>query len=260
MAAAAVPDLGGSVAGYSHAFERSLFKPGNGQVAMSDAGYSKLVGANGVFAVDQVTGAVLALPNAGAPSTRRPPFAGSGAEHNAKVKAYFVAGGLPADQIAGVQTHAMMEGGIDAAGNRTPDTLIGYYSVLSRAISGIPVAESYAWARFNVDGEVVDEAVHWPALPASAVAEAKALSVIVGDLPSVAALAAKIEQANPGFGNTEGRVIIHHNLSVDRGGPFSVATYDSTPPNGRSTLHFDRNGARVALRHEVVASSAAVRR
>jgi hypothetical protein len=42
MAAAAVPDLGGSVAGYSHAFERSLFKPGNGQVAMSDAGYSKL--------------------------------------------------------------------------------------------------------------------------------------------------------------------------------------------------------------------------
>jgi hypothetical protein len=248
------------VPGYQHLFAQSLFKPGDGPRTISDAGFSKIVGSTGVFGVDQINGAVWAIPNADAPSAKRPPYTGSGTDHDARVKTYFVNAGLPADQIAAVQTHAMMQGGMDELGRRIPDSLVAYYSVLSRAVSKIPVAESYAWARFNVDGEVVEEGVCWPPLSAAAIGNANDLLMLAADPPSLSDLADKINQAQPGFGNANGRVVIHHNLSTDRGVPFVVATYDSAVvPNGRSTLHFDRYGHRINFPHEVPGPSSARR-
>jgi hypothetical protein len=239
------------VPGYSHAFERSLFKPGGTLTTASEMGITKIIGSNGVFATDQVNGWVLATPNAGAPSTTRPPLPGAASDHNAKVLAYFVAAGIPQDQIGSVSTHTLMRGGASAAGVRDPDQFEGFYSILNRAINGVVVSESTAWARFNTDGEVVEESVYWPPLPASVVQDATALAAKVAD-PAFTSVLTQIEAHDPGYGIVDGQVVIHHNDATSHAAPYAVATYDSLPSRGgRGIKHFDGSGVRIFIAAEV---------
>jgi hypothetical protein len=240
------------IVGYQHTFANSLFKPGANQTATSDSGFEKLAGTDGVFAVDSVNGAVLAIPNSGAPEALRPRFPGSGDDHNAKVKQYFLQAGLPADQIGSVETHAMMQGGRSATGVQAPDTLVAYYSVISRVIKGVPVSESVAWARFNADGDVVEESVYWPPLPSSVVTDAQNVQAALDASASGGAMLQTIESNHSGFGNMKGRIVIHHGLSAYRGPAFAAVTYDSQggASRRRTTRHFDQNGRDVTLAYE----------
>jgi hypothetical protein len=56
---------------------------------------------------------------------------------------------------------------------RTIPRITAYYSVVERAVDGIPVPDSFAWARANSESRIVEEAVYWPALPRDVLAEAK---------------------------------------------------------------------------------------
>jgi hypothetical protein len=240
------------ISGYHHSFQSSRFKPGDGILSISDMGFSKLVGSNGVFAEDQINGWVLATPNGGAPSTMRPPYSVSATDHNNRVLAYFIAAGLPQDQVRNVQVHTLMKGGQSPLGVREPDKLLAYTSVLSRAINGIPVSESTAWARFNIDDEVVEESVYWPELPASVLNDAATMSAMATDPGRLRALQQSIETNAPGYGSVAGRVVIHHADSTYRGTPFFAVTYDVSPGHDRLGVgHFDANGRQVTLAHEL---------
>jgi hypothetical protein len=253
--------LSAAIVGYGHTFAHSLFKPGDPLSQISDLGFSKIVGTNGVFATDETNGWVLATPNGGAPSTQRPPYSGDADDHNSKVLAYFLSAGIPQDQIGGVNVHTMMQGGINATGERTADRLLGYYSLLTREINGILVAESTAWARFNVDNDLVEESVFWPELPATVVDQATAMSTQVADVSQLGSLQQTIEASYPGYGTATGHVVIHHADSTYHGASFVVVTYDSTPGHdGLGVYHFDKNGQRVILAHEVAVGTGTKRR
>jgi hypothetical protein len=251
----------GTVSGYGHTFERSLFKPGGSVSSISHMGFAKFVGSDGVFATDEVNGWVLATPNAGSPLTTRPPFSVNADDHNAKVLAYFLGAGIPKDQIRNVDVHAEMHGGMSATGVRTKDQLVGFCSILNRAINGFLVAESTAYATFNVDGDVVEESVYWPELPGYVVADAAALATMSADPKQQSAFLQKVEAAYQGYGRPDGQIVIHHGDSTYHGAQFAVATYDTLPPRGgQPVLHFDGSGQRVVLPHELSPGNSSNRR
>jgi hypothetical protein len=240
------------VTGFRHTLARSKFKP-QGSSAISDAGFSKVVGATGVFAVDELDGSVLATPNAGAPSTLRPPYPGNSDAHNARVVKYFVDAGLPAYQILDVHANTLMRAGIAGNGSRVKDEFVAYYSIVRRQISGVRVVESLAWARFNSDDEVVEEQVHWPDIPASVVRDALDLQGIVSDSGKLKALQKTISATRPDLVDGSGEVGIHHPVASFRRQRPAFVTYDMS---GAASLrkpteaHFDKSGVEVRLPHE----------
>jgi len=243
-----------TIPGYQHQLQNSRFNPGSPSAAVTESGFNKIVGPTGTFATNVINGTVIALSNAGSPAMLAAPL-GSGETHNAAVRSYFVNAGLPDGQIGNVDLHPMMKGGKTKTGTRLPDSLVGYYSVLSREINRAPVAESFAWARFDANGDVVAESVYWPPLPGSVTADVAAFNALVSDAGSLATLTATIEASNPGYGSVPGRVVIHHADSTYRGQGVAVVTYDSLKARDslgmREVRHFDVSGARVILAHEL---------
>jgi hypothetical protein len=247
---------GAALAGYQHQVRGSRFALGEVLETRSEYGYHKVVGAQGVFATDEVNGAVLAIPNAGAPILDVGPPKGTGEDHNARVVAYFKANGIAADQIGSVSAYPMLGRGGLATDLARPDApapkLIAYYSVLNRAVDGIPVADSVAWARINANGDVVSETVYWPEIPASVVAEARQLRDSLA-LPGQAAAF----RARAAIGDdSDGRVVIRHTAHTWRGKSGAWALYDVNYriPGERSsyTRHFDKDGIERRLPEELV--------
>jgi hypothetical protein len=256
LAAGAPVAIGPALAGYQHVILNSRFALGEVLETRSEHGYHKLVGAHGVFATDEANGAVLAIPDAGAPILDVGPPQGTGEDHNARVVAYFKANGIAADQIGSVSAYPMLGRGGLATALVRPDApapkLIAYYSVLNRAVDGIPVADSVAWARFNANGDVVSETVYWPEIPASVVAEAKQLR---DDLALPGQASAFRARAAIG-GDSDGRVVIRHTSHTWRGKSGAWALYDVNYriPGERSsyTRHFDKGGVERHLPEELV--------
>lgn len=235
-----------SVAGFVHAIDRSRFQPGAGPSSVTEKGFRKVTGAFGVFAVDEVNGAVLASRSSGAVRTQYP---SSVAAHNAEVRAYFVQAGIPEIQIGTVMAHTAHRGDGPAVG---PDfgpgpaaALAGISTVLARQVGRFPVVESVAWADLDADGKVVAETVYWPPLPGSVVEDAEAFSSALADPTAGAAFRAALPPSA-----SSGRVVIHH-TPMTHHGPFEArATYDVTASvlaRAGHTRHFDREGREVAL-------------
>ena len=120
-----------------------------------------------------------------------------------------------------------------------------YSSVISRAIGGIPVAESFAWAIINANGAVVEESVYWPDVAASAVSDARTLVATLADSIAGPAYRALLPKDLP-----SGNVVIHHTPCIG-GINEARATYD-VPDHGSvvgmgRTRHFDLQGKEVVL-------------
>jgi hypothetical protein len=98
------------------------------------------------------------------------------------VRAYFAKSGIPIEQIGAVKGRTLLEatGSANERDRATPK-VIGYYTVLERSVDGIPVADSFAWARVNVEGHIVEEAVYWPAIAGTVVANARQLREVRDD-------------------------------------------------------------------------------
>src|SRR6266496_3491169 len=96
----------GGAAGYQHGMERSQFIVGDAPRSANQFGFTKLVGSEGSFAVDMTNGAVIAIPGAHSADMQKDVWYTQGsAKHNDAVRAYFIAAGIPPDQIRGV--HAL---------------------------------------------------------------------------------------------------------------------------------------------------------
>lgn len=245
------------IRGYRHELTRSKFRPGTALESRLDQGFQKVIGMDGVFAVRERTGWAAAVPNGGAPSTRRPRYPGVASDHNARVLSYFKVAGLPEEQIGGVHVHTLMEGSGLTASARPTDKLVAYYSLLERVVDGVPVADSFAWARFNADDEIVEEELYWPDLPSALHSQISEFKQKLADPQQAAALDEAIARSQPGLGNTEKALVVFHTNAVSSLPPsagVAVNVLPVTTRGGKSgrrpTLQFDITGARVAQEQE----------
>jgi hypothetical protein len=209
----------------------------------------KIVGDQGVFAA-LPTGKVLALANYDAVVRSHPgPLAGGSAAHNKAVRDYFVSGGLPEAQIASVDIMPAMMGMADTAKQIThAPQLVCYFSMVRRQIGGVAVPDSYAWARINVDGAVVEESVYWPDIPSTVVMDAVAfagkLSIDSAEQEFVASLPRR----------KKGHLAIHHTPGEWTQGFTAAAVYDVADDNVGfgATIHYDSASKKLVLPHEGV--------
>ena len=246
--------LGEGFPGYHHTFDRSRFAASLTKelTAFRENGFEKIAGEQGVFAVDALNGWALAVPNAGAEITKRPPFPGNADDHNQHAREYFRAAGIPDDQVSGVHVNTLMQGGAGGDGARVPDRFLGYYSVLERSIQGVPVVDSQAWVRFNVDGDVVEESIYWPALPASLADDIARFTTTAADHHYRAKLKAAVALDVP-----SGKLAIHHASSTDHRAFTALVTFDVNPVEHRKARmhHFDSTGELVQIPNETESSA-----
>ena len=239
------------LSGYIHNASNSHFALGTGATIVSEYGMSKLVGSQGVFATNVSTQMVLAIPNADSPARTGSALLDE-TTHNATVRSYFVGAGLPEAQILSVTAEAGgLAGGPGAGASvalRGTPPLHHFFSIIKRQANGVEVPDSYAWARFNTDGEVVHESVFWPEIPGSALADAAALQAAMNDPQSQAAYIASLPSETWG-----GKVVIHHTSGVWSGAFGAFASYDVFDPGGRPR-HFDAGGTEFRLPVEMQAT------
>lgn len=245
------PDVDGNapIAGYRHQANRSKFSRGVGALVIDNSTtyVRREIGSNGVF-VEYDNGYSAGIPNGNSVSFSVGPYASSGAAHSARVLEYFKTAGLPEAQISGTAINTWMsEGGptveSSESGKRLPlagaqeRRLIGYVTIVQRAVDGVPVGDSFAWAMLNKDEEAIYEQVWWPDLRMSISAEIAAF---------------KDRLAEPGFreqlvkGDGEGRLVVHHATPTGERW-YSSVTYDVLLKGDPETHHFDVTGKEVRL-------------
>ena len=231
---------------FVHTAEHSRFALGEGVTQRTEFKMTKLVGSDGVFA-SRANGWAMALPNAGAPAEQLPSLTTNGEIHNNAVRAYFIGSGLPADQIGSVQAMPMMAGGGETAkfdpAVSTQGNLVAFYTLITRKVGGIEIADSYAWARMDVNGDVVSESAYWPEIPASVLADARSLAqTIAANGQAAQSLLSKLPTG------ASGHVAIRHTAGVWDGAFAAFASYDLLIDN--RIRHFDATGKEIFLPSE----------
>ncbi|GMV16905.1 MAG: hypothetical protein AMXMBFR56_51290 [Polyangiaceae bacterium] len=189
--------------GYQHSLANSEFDVGPSLTQKVVAGRIDVTQGNyGTFSRWPL-GQVAALPNADAPVKLRAPLRNPD-QHTQRVRAYLVKAGVPEDQIATVNNHAIMSGGGPTTTPELHGALESYTTVLSRSIKGVPIAESFAWAALADDGAVITESVWWPPVPATVVEEALGIG---------ADIASGAFSQKTGVQDA-GTVIVHHTIGM----------------------------------------------
>jgi hypothetical protein len=216
------PDQGGA-AGYRHGIDHSKFSVGAGQRYVTEFGLQKVVGSDGVFAVDSANGLALAIPNAHSARAQRTAwFSQSPERHNQIVTDYFIGAGIPKDQVA--RAHATTSLAANAAGNQVPAPqpgVGGYQSILDRKIGDIPVIDSVAWARFDDQGTVLAEWVYWPAIPGRAIDDASRMRQMLASDQAMKSYVSRLPAGLPA-----GTIVIRHSSATTAGPFIAVASYD----------------------------------
>jgi len=239
-----LPVPAGGAAAYNHTLEHSRFAIGSGTTVKDEFGMHKIVGDQGVFAT-RISGMVTALTNADSAARKGTPI-GDDASHNDAVRQYFVLAGLPEDQIESVQDFEVVSAPA-APGDPAPKRAVQFrYSMIKRQVQGISVPDSFAWARMNVDGTVVEEQVYWPMVPQSVVDAATAFSSHLADKATLASFEAQLVQ----YDSDKGVVIRHSPGEWDRA--FVVGAYYDVRQKGEfpAILHANEAGVIVTLPFE----------
>src|SRR5215475_5382889 len=100
----------GGASGYQHELKQSHFVIGEEARAVTESGWSRQIGPTGVFATSLHNGVVMALPNAHAEAAQASRYGKDAAQHNEEVLKYFIAAGIPKNQIGGVHTMTRLSG------------------------------------------------------------------------------------------------------------------------------------------------------
>ena len=177
--------------------------------------------------------------NAGAPETDLPDWSSDGEALAAHVTAYFGSMGVATCQISGAEGTYSAGGGGAVGGDATfmaaSQTNVG----LVRAIDGIPIVESRAFARFDTNDQTTYETFYWPTIPADG--RGARLPRSARRAGALAAYKAKL----PADAQGDGRVVIHHRMGGSSLPFTAVATYDTmqmTPEDDGGDLSFDPDG------------------
>lgn len=256
-------DAGGAV-GYQHGgVGVSKFVVGDQATRTLSNGYIKQTGGQGTLAIRQTNGSVFAVPNAHADSLKLPPYGGSPQDHDRFVQAYFVGLGLPAAQIKRVHAMTLLEAaGRSDESSRTIPRVTAYYSVLDRAAGDASVPDSFAWARVDSEGVVVQEGVYWPALSSKVLADAKRLNAVLADPEKRRAFESRV----PAGATTATVAIRHASANEDQFEAFAcvdvtvessaarrtTAASNRVSANASVVRHFDFDGTELFLPQEKV--------
>lgn len=224
-------EKGGAV-GYRHSLQRSRFvtgATGTNLRPVEEFGFAKVVGPKGIFATNLRNGLVVAVQSGG--SDKSDEKAGDvnaragrvmdPDRHNKWVIEYFLAAGVPKNQIGGVHANTYLSSSGSAKDAWPAEPKIdGYASVLERKIEKYDVVDSVIWARMNEEGKVVSEWIYWPPIPAKALADARRLEELVRS-SGKANFLTRLPAGLP-----IGKVVIRHSSATEEG-PFEVfASYD----------------------------------
>jgi hypothetical protein len=250
------PEVASGGARYEHSLERSRFDLGAGVRREVNGPYERVVGDKGVFLIDRVTGATLAVPNTplavpkGAPiSAAYPqPLTERPTEHDARVRAYLVAAGVPEAEVSGSHVTTTMAGGGPVRDGVQPSRsrLLWYTTHLERSLGGIPVEGSFAFAALDRSGRVITEGVYWPAIPERLVRRALALQQRLTSTNDQAAFLATVRRSRPDVGDARGTIGIVHTSAGYHGDFQANALYSVVvrDPNGGKAqiIRFDDTG------------------
>ena len=99
----------GGADGYQHGFEGSRFVVGDAARRSVQYGYLKQRGDSGTIAIKMSNGSAFGVPNAGTEYASSSRYAGTPDSHNAQVRGYFLALGLPASQVADVRAMTLLQ-------------------------------------------------------------------------------------------------------------------------------------------------------
>jgi hypothetical protein len=241
------------VVGYQHTVECSRFRIGQGETSSRSFRFDRLAGDEGAFARGP-HGVTLSVPNAAAPSTVAEPFQGTADDHSQRVLSYFVDEcGLPKWQVGETQISAMMEAGgtvaDQLAGKQIVPHFRGYTTIVERAVEGVAVRGSYAWARFNSHDDVVSEEVFWPDLPDQLLEEALSLQA---DLATTTKRKEYVAKLPPEYHDATPNVILYHSPHFqDELEAFVAVEFE----DDGSMRAFDRNGLEARFMFQRASSS-----
>jgi hypothetical protein len=154
---------------------------------------TRWTGANGVVAIAPL-GSELASLHGGAAVASLPDWSQDPAALSAHVRGYFIAMGVDACQVRSTGVLGGGEGSIVE---------------VHRAVEGIPVTDSLAYARFDSEDQSTAEAFWWPTIPADVVDAARALRDRLADPAALAAYRALL----PANAQGDGQVVIRHTPS-----------------------------------------------
>ncbi len=203
------------------------------------------MGSDGVVAIFS-DGSEMGSMDANAPEANLPDWSADSAMLTAHASAYWVSIGVASCQIVASGIDGGGSGGGPIDGGPTTFTPGPSIVTLGRGIDGVPVVESLAVARFDVNDQTTYESFYWPEIPATVVSAAIAFANQLADPSALAAYKAKL----PADAQGQGRVVIHH-TGASLPQPFqSAATYDvveTTPLDDGGDLNFDPNGNPVTM-------------
>jgi hypothetical protein len=227
----------GALPGYVHTLARSRFPIGDILGSQDIVGMDQIIGSQGVFSTEMLSKMASGTPDANAPSLGRGPFPGGDSAQNAAVLAYFVGAGLPADQVSTVVPFDGFEALITPATMSPTQTVLSTWvtSVVCRSYQGIKISDSFAWARFDAQGESVTESVYWPELPLSTMQALALFQALLSDSSRRPTYLARLPQ-----GGASGELVIHHTPGEST--EFSADPYFDIKIDG-VVLHFDVNGS-----------------
>lgn len=260
--AAAAASTGGQR--YDHRIERSRFDVGAHSRQTDDAQSHRVIGDTGVFHVDTFTGAAMGVLTAPSSAKTAPallqrfprPLTEDPDQHSAEVRRYLLGAGVPATEVAGMHVTATMAGGgpMDDGVQPAQSHLLWYTSHLDRALAGIPVEGSFAYAALGADGKAISEGVYWPAISSDVVRRAVALQRLLASPDQAAPFLSRLRSAHPEMGDATGEVRIVHTGPSYHGSFDSRAVYSVVARNANGgkarILRFDDSGQPVTLADE----------
>lgn len=268
-AQAEMPTIGAEGARYDHRVESSRFDPGANVRRQVDGPYERIVGDRGVFLIDRVTGATLAVPSARLdvpkPKPKGTPISDfyprgrtkNPDDHNAEVRTYLLSAGVPEAEVSGMHvTTTMAGGGPTNQGVQTSRSrLLWYTTHLERSLGGVPVESSYAFAALDSDGKVITEGVYWPPISENVVRRARGLQQKLATAEGRAAFLENVKRVSPEVGNEDGAVSIVH-TSGGYHGEFQANALFSVivrhPEGGKARIiRFDDTGSPMRMADEL---------
>lgn len=219
-------EVGAPLAGAAYDITKSRFAFGSTPTEQDAGALVRWVGIDGVVAIQQ-SGGETGFLNASASEANLPDWSQDSTALASHVTSYFATFGVSACQIESSQDNSGSDGRIIA---------------LARAVDGIKVIESLAFARFDNQDQSTREGFYWPAIPADVVTSARAFQAMLADPTELAAYKAKLPAAAQG----DGLVTIHHTNLASTSSFTAATTYD-VASNADSlglgtTLSFDAEG------------------